>query len=85
MVYGVWPAAGSILLVVAFVCTRQDAGATRVAIKWIESTAWTIGTTVTILALIVFGIAFAAKLATDYRNRNYRWSLNPGSRRPHAK
>jgi hypothetical protein len=85
MVYGVWPTIGLILLIIIFVSTREDATATRVAIEWIETTAWNVGTPVAVVAFIVLGIAFTSKLATDYRNRNYRWSLNPGSRNPNAK
>jgi uncharacterized BrkB/YihY/UPF0761 family membrane protein len=85
MVYGVWPTITMILLVVSFVSTREDAAATRVAINWIESTAWNVGTPIAVLVFIVFSIAFTMKVATDYRNRKYRWSLNPGSRRPDAK
>ena len=85
MVYGVWPTIGLILLIITFVSTREDATATRVAIEWIETTAWNVGAPVAVVAFIVLGIAFTTKLATDYRNRNYRWSLNPGSRNPSAK
>lgn len=79
-VFVVWPIVFVTGCAILFAASGKDADAARVTLSWIESLVVPAIFIGIFVGVVVGGIAFLAKVATDFRNRNYRVSLNPGSR-----
>lgn len=74
--FGVWPAVLAIIAVLVLLPGKIDLKATKYLLGWIGGT---FGVLVIVLAITIT-CWFLLKLAADFKNRNSRFVLNPGSR-----
>jgi hypothetical protein len=75
--FGVWPAVLAIITVLVLLPGKVDLKAMKYLLGWIGGT---FGLLVIVLT-IAMACWFVLKLAVDFKNRNSRFVLNPGSRR----
>ena len=74
--FGVWPAVLAVITVLVLIPGKVDLKAMKYLLGWIGGT---FGVLVIVLA-IAMACWFVLKLAVDFKNRNSRFVLNPGSR-----
>lgn len=74
--YGIWPVVWAVTIVLVIIPGKFDAKAVTVLLVWAGGA----------LGLLLIGMAvlfviwFLLRLAVDFKNRNSRFYLNPGSR-----
>lgn len=76
--FGVWPAVLTIITVLVLLPAKIDLKAMKYLLAWVGGT---FGVLVIVLT-IALAFWFVLKLAVDFKNRNTRFVLNPGSRQP---
>lgn len=78
--FGVWPAVLAIITVLVLLPAKIDLETMKYLLAWVGGT---FGVLVIVLT-ISLAFWFILKLAVDFKNRNTRFALNPGSRQPPA-